>query len=399
MNDTAADDTTAKDTAGWDPETLAGILTEEQKVMAMRTYATMEGEFDEKAQEAFGVNADGSIAEGGLTEAGQRFAHAAVHAITDLVNERRARKRKAAAGPTNVDLSGLSSLGGIVEALDLRGPVRVALRAAAQALAVALNDGASDDDEAADMPTGMHMENSQGGYTIKVDRAPFLLLQAVQPEGSPFGSITVVSGGGLKYAQDAEEGELTIEQVIDIAARGVEAAGEGAVGWVGPGEVPNEVQDALIDHLNETFGPGAGAAAQRARKTWQRRTDGADAAAADVAFQTLVDQAVVADEAFPPGAPSASGAGTSTEAPSMPHWDSPARSFPTFDPGTPSETPAPSAPVREDQCEPAPSTSGGSTDGAGSHTSWSSSPDTSSSSSDTSSSTSDSAGSTGSCGE
>lgn len=111
--------------------------------------------------EALGVNPDGTPAAGGLTAQAHRTAPmikkyaSMMGPIKDLLQGGDVDALKDALGNGRVKASatvpsvrrrrpGLSAAS-VIEALDLQGPIRAALRSAAQSLASALNDGRMDD--------------------------------------------------------------------------------------------------------------------------------------------------------------------------------------------------------------------------------------------------------------
>lgn len=135
----------------------------------LRQAAQKLGDFPREVSEALGVNADGTPAEGGLTVQALRLA-ATIKKYADLVaqimdlfdradpdalkavfgkigeDKAEAPHRRVHHVPGPLGRTPRFPVAAVIEALDLKGPVRAALRSAAQSLASALNDGEVDDE-------------------------------------------------------------------------------------------------------------------------------------------------------------------------------------------------------------------------------------------------------------
>lgn len=163
--------------------------------------------------EMYGLKDDGSIAESGLTDEGRAHARQLEQTIVRKLNG--ARRSGAAAG----------DIGGLVAALGLVGPVRAAMRAAAQTFAAALNDGDSDD---AGIDAGASLDGQRGvlpdgtrvtRYTLGED--PYVLIRVQPVAGGPVGLVTVVCGGGVQPGDDGIVSPIElVESALDAVRRG-----------------------------------------------------------------------------------------------------------------------------------------------------------------------------------
>lgn len=122
----------------------AGRIDDETAEAIFETMAEQYGEVPPPLREAYGINADGSIADGGLTAEGRAHAELLGGIVAAFLGKQEARTRHA----HRFALATAHSLGHgmALDPFGLRGPVRAALRAGAQAFAAALNDGETDDD-------------------------------------------------------------------------------------------------------------------------------------------------------------------------------------------------------------------------------------------------------------
>lgn len=187
-------------------------------------FASTLGEPPEEARRNFNINADGSAAEGGISELGRIGAAAVSSAVretlmhpegasSDLPSGRPRRRRPAPAAATSADVTAM------LDALGLRSPVRVALRAGAQALAAALNDGDADDEGGVAMgPHGDRVsgEGENRRMTVTLGGEPFVLLRLQEPEdpASPFAALTVLHGGPF------DDHEATVRKLLEVALAG-----------------------------------------------------------------------------------------------------------------------------------------------------------------------------------
>jgi hypothetical protein len=113
-------------------------------------------------------------------------------------------------------------LADLIYALDLEQPVRAALGAAARSLAESLNDG-----EAGDAGPRPATENTPGTprrQVIEVGGEPFVLLRVTRVDGTEYGALSLVSGGGIVPDAKAGPDDLTVEYVLREALDGVTGA-------------------------------------------------------------------------------------------------------------------------------------------------------------------------------
>lgn len=200
------------------------------------------GAAPEAARRDFNINPDGSAAEGGISESGLVGAAEASEAVrrtlmrlgrpSDLPSGRPRRGRPAV---TSADVTAM------LDALGLRSPVRVALRAGAQALAAALNDGDADDEGGVAMgPHGDRVsgEGENKRMTVTLGGEPFVLLRLQEPEDreSPFAALTVLHGGPF----DDCGVEVSVGKMLEVALAGWrDAVGEAS------GDEPISLGEAL----------------------------------------------------------------------------------------------------------------------------------------------------------
>lgn len=302
---------------------------------ALRVWAASTEPFDADEQAEYGVNADGTPIEGGLTARGAQFAEHVMGHIGEAVPafksraEGKSRRRRGE-----------------------RGEIAAALRAGAQALVSAL-DGDDDDD---DDEGGREWRDAEGRSlrAVTLGRRPYVLVQMETDPGGDdsrvsTGAMSVLVGGGVKYGRHMGPGDdvtLNAETILRCAAGGVAAqdAGKSGVVMTSDGRVasdnadmPPEIAEAFLQMMAEVNG----ITIEEARQQF-----GAD-----------LGGLVPDPEAWPGGSQEASGAGPSTEMPTMP---TPAPDHPSV-PDFP-ETPAAPAPSRDD----GPASSGGMGDATGS---------------------------------
>lgn len=390
-----------------DADEVSSMVKDARRTLALRMWVKATGPFDADEQAAYGVGPDGVIGASGLTAEGARFADDVSETIDGVSTKRKARHSH---GVPSADFAAM------IDALGMRGPFRAAVRGAAQALMVALDDGQADDAGIAGEHGHGHgheheHERDEDGsciHNVRLGGSPFVLLQAERlPNG--LGTITLGAGGGIEYMTDAqaeaagEGGALTVETALNIALEGVLQAGaEGAPVAVvdhSPGGVSSETHRRIVDALNGAFGPGTVTDPRRRRRFSRGGSDGGAAAEAEVAeslginltpplgdpgdpsrfadgvdltapFDAVLRQADApfrdpGDSEYPSrfAGEQASGSGPSTEAPAMPSWSEDDRT-------RSSETAAPEAPVRDAGSEapssPATSSDSTSNDSAGS---------------------------------
>jgi hypothetical protein len=367
VTETRANDGQSEGSTGTTFGDVKEVIRESQRLAGLRIAAMSQGGFSAAEQAEYGTTADGAPAEGGLTPAGIEFADAARHGVNDFVREHLGRhhqehppaRKPAAASP--------------LDTLGLTGPFRAALRAGAQALAAALDDGASD----GGVSEGVQVDEDGNEFTmVKLGPEPFVLLR-VHDVGEDVGQLELAAGG-VTYDHDRREGVPAIGDLLRLALEMAGAdAREGAeynkarVVDRTEGGAPDGVTERAADTIRRIFGEDVGVEVIRR----PRPRAGGSTAEASEAEQRLLDAM------FGEDGPQASGAGPSTEAPSMPHWGSEPEPFDTPREG---DAGAPGGPVRDDDGAPtstprplddvgAPSdststssSSGGGTDSAGS---------------------------------
>lgn len=231
----------------------------------------------------------------------------------------------------------------LLDALGLRQPLRVAVRAAAQSLAAALDDGASDDEGG--VAAGPHNDrltlDDEGNRRVVVTLGedPYILLRLQGPvvEDSPIHGATIISGGPWC------EAPIRQDEVLEIALGAVRQefssreGGEGGNTAAFPDSFGEFLQLLGID-------PNADGVADLRRRMRARDDAGG----------------VGSHE---PGAPFASGSGPSTEAPNgLPDENDQRVGSPHL------------RPVRDDDADDAPSPSPSTPQGDGDGASGSSAP-------------------------
>lgn len=350
MADTSAGKgaTAASTSAADAPATFHSIMTEHRRSTALRLWALTAGEFDEGERKQYGVTADGTIADGGLTAAGAKFADEIAEQVDEVGEMHAGKKRQRASRPRTLD----GSLGEVLDSLALRGPIRAALRAGAQALAASLNDGEADDE-------GLERDGEgEGAADVSVVRivGPFVILQAQRLPGVPVGVISVASGGGLTHESDAEGASMTVERMIELAADGVRVNRERAS--------KGEKNAAVMTGGAGLSGEQRSAAAEAVRNAFGTRVDVVDLA--DLREQSGTEaETRLYEKIFGAGEPAASGGGPSTEEPAMPNMPPVRRDEPASDPGEPatSDTPSEDAPPSVPDEAPSGDNGGGSSSG------------------------------------
>lgn len=371
MTDEQAEDKTQARRVMPDGDVLAEIFRQARHEAAMRVSAEASGPFDSEDQAALGVNADGTIAAGGLTDAGVQMASTIAEELSGIAKSRfRAERSARDTGAGGKEPGGMEAA---VDALGMRGPVRAAIRAGAQALAAALNDGRSDDEGLLrgdpseikfDADDEHEHEDGRCVRKVRLGHVPFVLIQQAQVPGEPDGvTALTLATGGVKYRRDAEPGEPSVEDMLEGALEAVDVAGdnrsEGVIIDKTTDGIPEDVGAAFVEMLRSRLGAAATTAMVRSGKVARpRRARSRDGAAEAEAQST---EAMGLDD-FRPGygaaatGPMASGSGPSTEDPAPPSWDERP------------ETATPDAPPCDaPRSEPAPSTSdAGSSDSAGS---------------------------------
>ncbi len=194
------------------------------------------GEVPEELRGPLGVNADGTPAPGGITRVGVHFAGTVAELMTlksedigkvfDAISHKQGGGRPRTATPT-------PSMASVLDALELRGPLRAALRAAAQHLAAALDDGATDD-------AGMNSSSSSGSRTnsahpgdrlrrlsdgttrlvVELGDSPYVLLRMTDSVGEPV--LTVTTGGdGMADVISHDPDDVTAHLMLGLAHMGV----------------------------------------------------------------------------------------------------------------------------------------------------------------------------------
>lgn len=213
-----------------------GRINAALRVLALKHHG---GALDEEHQKRYGVNADGTQAKSGWTEEGKKLGRELAEQIDEVMAQH------SRSDDDYVDKIEVPDSVAMIAALGLGGPIRAAIRAASQALAAALDDGASDD-------AGL------GG----VDE-PHVILRLKQSADSPIGVVSVENGGGVRWRRDPEyDGTMpAVEHLVSMAAEGVAAAAQEAgyapadVRHYRPGDpLPDGVPAEFVDLLRHQFG-------------------------------------------------------------------------------------------------------------------------------------------------
>lgn len=198
----------------------------------------------EWARKAYGINDDGTIAEGGLTDEGREHARKLHEGLHDAIARATAMFDRATRGDHECDAAPFGDPFGLAR------PLRAALRAGAQALAAALDDGASDD-AGVDRARGLRGERVTLANGKKVSRyllggEPFVLLRLQQAPGG-LAYVSAVTGGG------ALPGESGIIDPVELVEHGLDALRQGG-GVETDLDAPDEVDRMTMEEAARRFG-------------------------------------------------------------------------------------------------------------------------------------------------
>jgi hypothetical protein len=329
------------------------VIRESQRLAGLRIAAMSQGGFSAAEQAEYGTTADGAPAEGGLTPAGIKFADAARRDVNDFVRKHLGRhhqehppaRKPAAASP--------------LDTLGLTGPFRAALKAGALALAAALDDGVSD----GGVSEGVQVDEDGNEFTtVKLGHKPYVLIELDEHEDMPGVLLLGVSaGGGVTRDNDPDRepdqptiGELLERAAATNAASAAAGVGNGEVGIVDVTSegVPQDMAERAARMMGRAFG---------ADHVHVVRRSGEGGSTSEASEAEGLIRGLLGGDFMPlrdPGegegeghvcAPRNSGAGPSTEAPSMPHWGPEPEPFDTPREG---DAGAPGGPVRDDEGAP-----------------------------------------------
>lgn len=301
---------------------MVEIMQEGRRQVALRITAESMpgGVLPAEACERYGIKPDGSIAEGGLTEAGREFADECIEAVQEAVKDIKGmgeRKRERKAGPPPFTAS---DLGEVLDALQMRGPMRAAIRAGAQALAAALNDGGADNEG---LPE--HGHDDDDTCTVTLGAEPFVLVRVNRLPGTGMGGVSVVAGGGAVYAKDpgAALAVITVEKLLALAAEGIKRSGTEAEQW---DKIPGGRD--IVAGLRSMLGD------PDLDLQLMVVDEAGNVMPADVAADVEAGLAEADAEAKMRQAPEASGSGPSTEMPTPPNMPRPSEDAPGAGPGS-----------------------------------------------------------------
>lgn len=228
VTDGTAPDGAAPEAPAADADALARVLDARRR-LALRLAFSMFGEVPADMREEFGITADASPAEGGLTDDGKAFADLIGELLDEgVLNALKSSDRSGASfrapRPPRKGADPRRPVGSeIADALGLRGPRRAALRAAAATFAAGFGDAADDqgdEDQGADPTAVGDLHRGSDGVkltTITLGREPFVLLRYGRVEGHD-DQVTMLCGGDVRLAATAKPGELTAETMLEQAS-------------------------------------------------------------------------------------------------------------------------------------------------------------------------------------
>lgn len=226
-------------------EAGTATISDEEAERVFRVLAkTSPAGIPEWAQEAYGINNDGTIAESGLTDKGREHARGIHEGLHDAIARATAMFDRATRGDHECGAAPFADPFGLAR------PLRAALRAGAQTLAAALDDGASDD-AGVDRARGLRGErvtlaNGQRVSRYLLGGEPFVLLRLQHAPGG-LAYVSAVTGGG------ALPGESGIIDPVELVEHGLDALRRGG-GVESDLDTPDEVDRMTMEEAARRFG-------------------------------------------------------------------------------------------------------------------------------------------------